>query len=188
MPALFLPAFTLSHVGRLKKLLIVSILCVPATDSSGAVWAIKISRLERGPKEKKVKGTTQSDGAIGLAVERRVYQVQLPGLPNVPALPPQCYGDANGHRYLVMQRLGVNLKEKAAEVGGTFSPAAAALVATRLVRDAAVTVSYHCNSMFGGDRVCGVCVPGVHACASRVFHVSWKHWRSHIGAASCTRT
>ena len=81
-----------------------------------------------------MKGLTQSDGAIGLAVERRVYQVQLPGLPHVPSLPAGCYGDSNGYRYLVMQLMGDNLKQRLEKCGGAISSEGAALVAHTLVR------------------------------------------------------
>lgn len=57
-----------------------------------------------------MKGLTQSDGAIGLAVERRVYELQCRGMPGAPTVPSGGYGDADGYRYLAMQRLGHTLK------------------------------------------------------------------------------
>ena len=113
-----------------------ALLVCAATSADGMACAIKVAKLERGPREKKLKGITQSDGAIGLAVERRVYQVQLPGMPGVPRLPKSPYGDVLGYRYLAMQRLDASLKEKAAACGGRtrFSDEAIALVAASLVR------------------------------------------------------
>ena len=126
---------------------------VSASSPAGDPLAIKLAVLARGPKERKVKGSTQSDAAIGLAVERRAYALQLPRMPGVPALPAAAYGEALGYRYLVMQRLGQNLKQRAADVGGRFSPPAIAHVASSLVgahRVCALTCAYVCVD----SRVC----------------------------------
>lgn len=97
-------------------------------------YALKACPIARGPGEKRVKTTTQSAGAVGLAVERRAYVLQIKGAPHVPALPPNGYGDESGYRYLVMQRMGDNLKDRAEAVGGAFTPGAVALVGQALVR------------------------------------------------------
>jgi hypothetical protein len=105
---------------------------VAATDAAGNHYAIKVAQIERGVSEKKTKSTTQSDGAIGLAVERRVYEVQLRGVPGVPRLPPRNYGDSNGYRYLVMQRMSDTLKDRV-KTHGPLSPQASAFVVSKLV-------------------------------------------------------
>jgi hypothetical protein len=106
---------------------------ISAQDSGGNSYAIKVAQIERGLGEKKTKSTTQSDGAIGLAVERRVYEVQLRGLPGVPSLPPRNYGDSDGYRYLVMQAMSNTLKDRV-KTHGALSSQASAYVATKLVR------------------------------------------------------
>ena len=98
------------------------------------VYAAKVAAIARGKGEKKVKATTQSSGAVGLAVERRAYVLQLKGVPHIPTLPPNNYGDDLGYRYLVMQLMSGSLKDKARTVGGVFSPAAIAHVGASLVR------------------------------------------------------
>jgi eukaryotic-like serine/threonine-protein kinase len=96
-------------------------------------YALKTCRISRGKGEKKVKSTTQSQGAVALAVERRAYVIQLKGVPNLPDLPPSNYGDDKGYRYLAMQKMAEDLKTRVASVGGRLSPTAVAYVGHAVV-------------------------------------------------------
>lgn len=98
-------------------------------------YALKVAPLARGPGEKKIKATTQSSAAIGLAVERRAYALQLRGVPNIPALAPgpSAFGDDQGFRYMAMQKMSITLKEKLDQAGGRFSAAAVAHVGAAMV-------------------------------------------------------
>lgn len=107
----------------------------PATHAKlPGTFALKTCRISRGKGEKKVKSTTQSQGAVALAVERRAYVIQLKGVPNLPELPPSNYGDDKGYRYLAMQKMAEDLKTRVASVGGRLSPAAVAYVGNAVVR------------------------------------------------------
>lgn len=105
---------------------------------------MKVAPIARGPGEKKMKSTTQSAAAVGLAVERRAYVLQLKGVPHLPALPPGiAYGDDNGYRYLAMQLMSGSLLDRAKAVGGRFPDTMVAHVGVALVR--------------GPHRCCAVC-------------------------------
>jgi len=89
-----------------------------AVDVTGAQsdtqWVIKVAALGSGKvvSKGKRKVDPQKKNADTLYWEHMIYKTYLQGMPGIPLLPDQvAFGDDQGFRFLVMQRLGRNLME-----------------------------------------------------------------------------
>lgn len=85
-------------------------------------FVAKVVALPANPKTK--KGKEQMRIANTLYAEYMVYS-KLFGIKGIPYLPLKAYGDSNGYRYLVMEKLGRTLGEVVEQEGPIVQPTAA---------------------------------------------------------------
>ncbi|CAM9334145.1 unnamed protein product [Chrysoparadoxa australica] len=119
-------------------------------DVKGAVkpaipLVIKICPLPAAASGKKRKKTPQQAAADTLYYENMVYQGYLLGFAPKPIVPPGGYGEDQGYRYMVMQRLGNDLNAAYEEAKGKKGEWTVADIAN-LGRDILASLrALHCN-------------------------------------------
>jgi len=101
------------------------------TGSADESYAMKISPLSSGnaaSSKKKRKKTPAERNADALYAEHLLYLNSINGHRGIPSLPPTgAYGEDQGYRYLVIQRLGRTLEDVRRSVGGIPEKTAARL-------------------------------------------------------------
>ena len=107
--------------------------CTPVSNNStfrrmlkpGMAFVVKMTAMPKatGKKAKKGKPSEQKLMADLLFKEHMLYHNLLNNSALLPSEGPYGYGEANGYRYLVMERLGATLDQRLEQEGGRLPPA-----------------------------------------------------------------
>ncbi|DBA04371.1 TPA: hypothetical protein N0F65_002133 [Lagenidium giganteum] len=96
--------------------------------SDATQYVMKISPIPQiVSKNKKRKKTPAERNADALYAEHLLYQTYLRDHEGIPSIPPSAYGEDQGYRFLVIERLGRTLEDVKKEVGTIASATAARL-------------------------------------------------------------
>jgi serine/threonine protein kinase len=108
---------------------------VTSASQPSASYAMKVAPVPppRDPKKKKSRsGAPPPAGDLLFYESQILINGSIPPHPSIPALPPKAYGEANGFRYLCMQKLSCSIGDKVAALRGV-TPAVAASVAVQVL-------------------------------------------------------
>ncbi len=163
----------------------------PISNSPVSEYVMKLVSL---PPNKKGKKNKEQDRLANLLYAENLVYNQLHKQPGFPYVPLRAYGEADGCRYLVLQRLGRNLEEVLRQEGCITSQAAARLgleliqpIRTMHAKNILYVDVKPENFMLSVDETKAYCVDfGI--CDRYISAVTRKHKQESIGAINGTPT